>query len=182
MTLFFALRPGRADWRGTAADAAGGRDRRDAGRHTRPESDLGGFLLRDPLVVLSVSESGALADPASRGDRSGWSVLRRFTVTLDSPAQASPAAEKNAAFKASFDYDASGLRGPAAGTGPDDASKSGEWFPAPRRGGVISSRRRAPLRGRPACGEITPPGCGALPRRTERNTRSILTLQIGSSN
>jgi hypothetical protein len=69
---------------------------------------LGGFLLRDPLVVLSVSESGALADAGHAG-LVGMDVLRRFTVTLDY-ARKRVLLEKNAAFKSSFDYDASGLR------------------------------------------------------------------------
>ena len=69
---------------------------------------LGGFLLRDPLIVLSVSESGALADPAHAG-LIGMEVLRRFTVTLDY-ARKRVLLDKNAAFKSSFDYDASGLR------------------------------------------------------------------------
>lgn len=69
---------------------------------------LGGFLLRDPLVVLSVSESGATADPAHAGSI-GMEVLRRFTVTFDS-ARKRVLLEKNAAFQSSFDYDASGLR------------------------------------------------------------------------
>ncbi len=69
---------------------------------------LGGFLLRDPLVVLTVSATGALADPGHAG-LIGMEVLRRFTVTFDS-ARKRVLLEKNAAFDSSFDYDASGLR------------------------------------------------------------------------
>ncbi len=76
---------------------------------------LGGFLLRDPLVVLSVAESGAMADPAHAG-AVGMEVLRRFTVTFDY-AKKRILLEKNAAFNSSFDYDASGLR--LASTGED---------------------------------------------------------------
>ena len=69
---------------------------------------LGGFLLREPLIALSVSGSGMLADAAHAG-LIGMEVLRRFTVTLDY-ARGRIFLEKNATFNSTFDHDASGLR------------------------------------------------------------------------
>jgi hypothetical protein len=128
---------------------------------TRGQSlDLGGFLLRDPLVVLSVSESGALADPGHAG-LIGMEVLRRFTVTLDYQRKR-VLLEKNAAFKASFDYDASGLRVQPQG---QDLTTLEVRRVVPRSPGAEAGFEPGDVLlsvdGRPV-GEITPPGVRRL--------------------
>ena len=73
--------------------------------------DIGGRLLREPVITLSPATGGVPSD-GSRDDHAGsigMEVLRRFRVTLD-VSHGRLLLEKNAAFPEPFDYDASGLR------------------------------------------------------------------------
>lgn len=70
--------------------------------------EIGGQLLREPVITLSGSPSGILADPRHAGFL-GMDVLRRFKITLDG-SRGRMFLEKSSAFREPFDYDASGLR------------------------------------------------------------------------
>ena len=70
--------------------------------------EIGGQLLREPIITLSGSPDGSLADPRHAGVL-GMDVLRRFKLTLDT-SRGRMLLEKSSAFREPFDYDASGLR------------------------------------------------------------------------
>jgi hypothetical protein len=76
--------------------------------------EIGGQRLREPVITLSGSPSGTLADPRHAGFL-GMDVLRRFKVTLDG-SRDRMFLEKSSAFREPFDYDASGLRVQPQGT------------------------------------------------------------------
>jgi hypothetical protein len=69
--------------------------------------EIGGRVLREPVITLSGASSGILSDPGHAG-LIGMDVLRRFRVTLDG-ARGRILLEKSSAFAEPFDYDASGL-------------------------------------------------------------------------
>jgi hypothetical protein len=69
--------------------------------------EIGGHVLREPVITLSGASSGILSDPGHAG-LLGMDVLRRFRVTLDG-ARGRILLEKSSAFADPFDYDASGL-------------------------------------------------------------------------
>jgi hypothetical protein len=69
--------------------------------------EIGGQLLREPVITLSGASSGLLSDPGHAG-LLGMDVLRRFRVTFDG-ARGRILLEKSSAFAEPFDYDASGL-------------------------------------------------------------------------
>ena len=69
--------------------------------------EIGGQLLREPIITLSGASSGILSDPGHAGSL-GMDVLRRFRVTFDA-ARGRMLLEKSPAFADPFDYDASGL-------------------------------------------------------------------------
>ncbi len=69
--------------------------------------ELAGERLSEPILVLSGSSQGILADPRHAG-LLGMDVLRRFRVTLD-VSRGRMFLERSSAFAEPFDYDASGL-------------------------------------------------------------------------
>ena len=76
--------------------------------------EIGGQRLREPVITLSGSPSGSLADERHAGAL-GMDVLRRFKLTLDA-SRGRMFLEKSSAFREPFDYDASGLRVEPQGT------------------------------------------------------------------
>lgn len=68
---------------------------------------IGRFVLRRPVVALARATSGTLADPSFDGSIGG-EVLRRFRVVFDYTRRRVHL-ERNAAFGAPFEVDASGL-------------------------------------------------------------------------
>jgi hypothetical protein len=69
--------------------------------------EIGGQVLREPVITLSGASNGILSDPGHAG-LLGMDVLRRFRVTLDG-VRGRILLEKSSAFADPFDYDASGL-------------------------------------------------------------------------